>query len=666
MPSDSKFTRTEQGDIAVRVVTQTEALPASDPNWMFARDTNGNIAVRVVGAGGGGGGDVDASKVVNKADIMPLADADYNGLFYAYGGETDSDFTHGYVYECVRDSASFSGTVTFEPASISETVVAASASDLAMLASEYISGDVSEINAGTMTYDISGDLWVFVGKKDSTTVGTFQLYTQDFIDAGFTFTGTPEDGDVVAFTCEITDSSTYKWVRIDTQPDSGHNKGWFLDDTELTTQYPTAEAGDYAGVASTGTTWIWDDANQQWIDSYVSASSGYYLGIVPTYADLSSLFPNPQKNDFAVVNDEHRIYYYDGSDWIGSGTNYLGYYASLVDLTNLYPAGNPGDWAIIEQEGTIYVWSGADTDWVSVSKEPHYKGYFPTENDLTNDYPSGVDGDFALVEETGSVWFWNNTNSQWEDTSHFKGYFSDESYLPGGNQGDYAIVESTGTLWFYDAGTSTWKNTGAFVFDDYNTLISIRPTGEYGDYAITGDGVYMWDNNNSQWVNISACHVRGVYTDYADIAGNVSNPVDGDIAIASDFWTIWAYDSSKSDWVNTSGKTTFADYSDSATAVVTLYDNDVKNCSIDLESLEFDFDSNSTDPNFTTQINFTVDANMATPFLVNAPAGIVWYGDDIDANGDFDPQIGTRYCILFFYDGVDMRAIVQAHEAAPI
>ena len=53
MDKDSKFTRDEEGYIAVRVVSGTEALPAADKDCMFARDTNGNIAVRVVGAGGG-------------------------------------------------------------------------------------------------------------------------------------------------------------------------------------------------------------------------------------------------------------------------------------------------------------------------------------------------------------------------------------------------------------------------------------------------------------------------------------------------------------------------------------------------------------------------------------------------------------------------------------
>lgn len=55
MDKDSKFTRDEEGYMAVRVVSGTEALPAIDKDYMFARDTNGNIAVRVVGAGGGGG-----------------------------------------------------------------------------------------------------------------------------------------------------------------------------------------------------------------------------------------------------------------------------------------------------------------------------------------------------------------------------------------------------------------------------------------------------------------------------------------------------------------------------------------------------------------------------------------------------------------------------------
>ena len=88
MPSESKFTRDDDGNVAVRVVTQEEALPASDPDWMFARDTNGNIAVRVVGAGGGS----DAHNMGWYATVSALESAHATGEDgdYAIVGETDT------------------------------------------------------------------------------------------------------------------------------------------------------------------------------------------------------------------------------------------------------------------------------------------------------------------------------------------------------------------------------------------------------------------------------------------------------------------------------------------------------------------------------------------------------------------------------------------------
>lgn len=70
MDKDSKFTRDDDGYVAVRVVTAKEALPASDPDCMFGRDENGNIAVRVVGAGGG-----DSSNLGYFATLEALEEA---------------------------------------------------------------------------------------------------------------------------------------------------------------------------------------------------------------------------------------------------------------------------------------------------------------------------------------------------------------------------------------------------------------------------------------------------------------------------------------------------------------------------------------------------------------------------------------------------------------
>lgn len=46
-----------------------------------------------------------------------------------------------------------------------------------------------------------------------------------------------------------------------------HNLGYFATSTDLETAYPTATAGDYASVVETGTIWVWDSTNSEWIDS---------------------------------------------------------------------------------------------------------------------------------------------------------------------------------------------------------------------------------------------------------------------------------------------------------------------------------------------------------------------------------------------------------------
>lgn len=217
MPSDSKFTRDENGDIAVRVVTETEQLPASDPNWMFARDTNGNIAVRVVGAGGGGGA-VDYSKTVQRATTMPTASASNAGQQFLYSGATNATYTHGYIYENVK-TATYTGIVSFEAATLSGTTVTCSGDDFANFLTE-AGADPTPIVSGTMTYEADANGWRLVGKdSNNNTVTTFIEYVEDYEDFGFTFTGTPQDGDIVAFTCTVEEASaTYSWTRVDVQP----------------------------------------------------------------------------------------------------------------------------------------------------------------------------------------------------------------------------------------------------------------------------------------------------------------------------------------------------------------------------------------------------------------------------------------------------------------
>lgn len=270
MDKDSKFTRDDNGNIAVRVFAGGGV--AENPDYMFTRDDDGNIAVRVVfgeGSGGGGGdqhnlgyyatpaalreahptaeagdwaivgstdtvwiwdtdneewvdsdqkGQVTPDMIIVKSDTMPSASTTPAGAVYQFTGVTNSNYTHGYIYENVK-TATYTGTVSFEAATLSGTTVTCSGDDFANFLTESGVEPLSVVS-GTMTFDIASSLWVLVGKDaNNETVLTFQEYQQDYEDAGFTFTGTPQDGDVVAFTCTVEESSTtYTWTRINLQP----------------------------------------------------------------------------------------------------------------------------------------------------------------------------------------------------------------------------------------------------------------------------------------------------------------------------------------------------------------------------------------------------------------------------------------------------------------
>lgn len=162
--------------------------------------------------------EVTPDMIIVKSSTMPTASTTPGGAVYQYVGATDSTYTHGYIYEN-KVTTSYDSTVSFEAATLSSSTIACSGSDFATFVAEWGSGDITTITNGTITYDQSGGLLVFVGKdSEDTTVCTFQLYTEDYQDAGFTITGTLQDGDVFAFTTTITESFSYAWTRIDVQP----------------------------------------------------------------------------------------------------------------------------------------------------------------------------------------------------------------------------------------------------------------------------------------------------------------------------------------------------------------------------------------------------------------------------------------------------------------
>lgn len=298
MMPDDIITRDIEGQLAVNTVSSTEANVPYNYDDCFTVDINGRRAVRVVG----GAGAIDDNKIIIKSEEIPTASADELGKFYCYSGETNSSFAHGYVYECVAGSTTYDDSVTFEPATLSGTVVTATAGALATLAATYIVGDITTITNGTMTFDAAGELWVFVGKDtENNTVGHFQIYQQDYVDAGFTFTGTPQDGDVIAFTCSISESTSYSWERIDLQPAAKLGRylsGWNCA-TGLATTNPQESPYEY----TTGDYFIVSAVAAAGGTNYRPNGSSYVIGQASTTVESSVV----------TIND---TYLYDGTNWM--------------------------------------------------------------------------------------------------------------------------------------------------------------------------------------------------------------------------------------------------------------------------------------------------------------------------------------------------------------
>lgn len=309
------LTRNENDELAVRTVSATEGSNASSYDDVYTRDTNGKLAVRVVGESGGGGS-VDYNRVVEKIATIPSADSSTVGKVYMYMGETNSTYTHGYIYECVATQeatdVSFSGSV------VSSWAVADFVSYLQEGGANY-----DEVTHGTLTYDASGGLWDLVGyDENGIEVLNFHEYTEDLEDFGCVFASeTHQDGDSCQFTL-TTEQSGKKWKRLDVQPNNGgggggsdpHNLGWYATESALTTAHPTANDGDWAIVGSTDTVWVWDSDTTAWKDTdqkgQVTSVNGKTGAVVLNAEDVGAV---PQYSSMPQPNQEGDIVQYIGT-----------------------------------------------------------------------------------------------------------------------------------------------------------------------------------------------------------------------------------------------------------------------------------------------------------------------------------------------------------------
>ena len=92
-------------------------------------------------------------------------------------------------------------TVIINPAKIS-----CSGSDFVKALADLFPGvDLTTVTNGTMTYLYGGDLWKMeIKNSGGSTLGTYQQYTPDWENIGFSFDGEFADEEIVSFTCNIT------------------------------------------------------------------------------------------------------------------------------------------------------------------------------------------------------------------------------------------------------------------------------------------------------------------------------------------------------------------------------------------------------------------------------------------------------------------------------
>lgn len=101
---------------------------------------------------------------------------------------------------CSVKDMNLTATVVFTPNTIS-----CSGNDFISTMLDLFPGiELKRIAEGAMEYLEAGDLWkMIICDMNGKTLGTYQQYTADWESKGFTFTGTPQDGDIVAFECNI-------------------------------------------------------------------------------------------------------------------------------------------------------------------------------------------------------------------------------------------------------------------------------------------------------------------------------------------------------------------------------------------------------------------------------------------------------------------------------
>lgn len=200
------------------------------------------------------------------------------------------------------------------------------------------------------------------------------------------------------------------------------------------------------------------------------------------------------------------------------------------------------------------------------------------------------------------------------------------------------------------------------TFDTVPSSGSVNPVISNGIYVALQDKQNILTFDNVPTVNSSnPVKSGGVYTDLQNKANKSEMSVVPGTGIDADKTTIQLKTGTTATVLtqhqDINGK-------EDKTSVVTLTGTSVTQELVDntiyqgseLSSLTITIPTGIT-PVYISQINFT---SGSTPTTLTAPNTIVWFGDDI-TNDVFVPVANKQYVAMFYYDGMNVRSIIQSY-----
>lgn len=304
MDKDSKFTRDEEGYVAVRTVSAPYSSGTDDKDSMFTRDEDGYVAVRTISGSGGGGGGGDQHNLGYYATLEALEEAHPTAEAgdWAIVGTTDtvwiwdtdnSEWVDSDRKGQVTSVNNQTGAVTITEADILPDQTGQSGKILTT--DGFVAGWVLPeiVQRSTMpmaTEDESGKIYQYVGATDAN-------YTNGYFYKCESDGGNP---------------ATYFWVRLDVQPtvdplpSQTGNDGKYLRTNGTTASWESTTLSPATAPTLVAANW---SSNTQTITvNGVTANNTVFVGPIPTdaedYADAGILCTGQALNSltFTCVN----------------------------------------------------------------------------------------------------------------------------------------------------------------------------------------------------------------------------------------------------------------------------------------------------------------------------------------------------------------------------